>query len=102
MSETLEELRFNAWSTSRILKGSKRLTSRRKKYVNDEIVEHITGPLPWWFIREYLYRDEGAESPYELQCVINKIFRRQVYADELFFVHVLDIPRVKRRLLNNE
>jgi hypothetical protein len=46
-------------------------------------------PLPWWFIRRFLYRDEGAESPEELQRVINQIFRRTVYQDEMFYVHIL-------------
>jgi len=82
-------MRFNAWSKKRIAAGVKRLTSRKKAYVDDPDVFFITPPLPWWFIKKFLFRDEGAESPEELQYVINKIFRRQVGLDELFHVHVL-------------
>jgi len=67
----------------------KRLTSRREDHENDPDVVYSVGPLPWGFIREFLYRDEGAVCPEELQRVINQIFRREVKDHELFFVHVL-------------
>jgi hypothetical protein len=82
-------MKFNTWSQKRIAEGKKRLTSRRDAYINDPQVQYISPALPWWFIREFLYRDEGAESPDELQRVINQIFRRPVRDDELFHVHVL-------------
>ena len=84
------KMKFNKWSQSRILAGKKTLTSRTKKHENDPDVLHIFGPLPLWFIKTYLYRDEGAESPEELQRVINQIFRRVVKDDRLFYVHVID------------
>ncbi|TET11369.1 MAG: hypothetical protein E3J82_05755 [Candidatus Thorarchaeota archaeon] len=82
-------MKFNTWSKDRILHGMKRLTSRRIAYMGDPDVEYITPQLPWWFIKEFLYRGEGAFSPDELQRVINQIFRRKVGPEELFYVHVL-------------
>lgn len=82
-------MKFNAWSRKRIAEGKKRLTSRKAKFDSDPEVKFVTPLLPFWFIREFLFRDEGAESPEELQRVVNRIFRRTVKDDELFFVHVL-------------
>lgn len=82
-------MKFNAWSEKRRELGVKRLTSRRNAHTDDPDVEYVVGPLSWHFIREFLYRDEGAVCPEELQRVINQIFRREVKDHELFFVHVL-------------
>ncbi len=83
-------MKFNAWSLERIETGHKRLTSRKKMYPLDPYVKAIVGPLPWYFIREYLYLEEGAVSSDELQRVINKIFRRHVTDNEEFYVHIID------------
>ena len=90
-------MKFNQWSTNRILAGKKTLTSRTKRYENDPDVSLIFGPLPWGFIKTYLYRGEGAESPEELQRVINQIFRRAVSDDRLFYVHVIDVYSLTER-----
>jgi len=82
-------MKFNAWSQARIELGIKRLTSRRIAYVDDPDVDYIVGPLPWKFIKRFLFSFEGAYSPAELQSVINGIFHRTVEPDELFHVHVL-------------
>lgn len=82
-------MKFNAWSKMRIRNGTKRLTSRRESQESDPDVLYVVGPLPWQFIKHYLYRDEGAESPEELQRVINQIFRRTVHPYEIFYVHIL-------------
>lgn len=82
-------MQFNAWSQKRIRLGMKRLTSRRIAYTDDPDVEYITPQLPWHFIKRFLWADEGAFTPEELQSVINGIFRREVGPDELFYVHVL-------------
>jgi len=82
-------MKFNAWSERRIKLGIKHLTSRRIAYVDDPDVDYITPQLPWKFIKEFLYQGEGAETPSELQRVINGIFRRTVGPEELFYVHVL-------------
>lgn len=82
-------MKFNKWSKDRIACGIKTLTSRTKPYLDDPDVKYVTQPLPLWFIKKYLYRDEGASSPEELQRVINQIFRKEVSEDRLFYVHVL-------------
>ena len=94
-------MKFNNWSKKRIKEGKKTLTSRRKMgdFGHDKDISNIVGPLPWWFIKTYLYRAEGAESPEELQRVINQIFRRHVELNEGFYVHVLTdycLDRIKR------
>jgi hypothetical protein len=83
-------MKFNAWSKKRIRNGTKILTSRKARYCSDPAVYCSFGPFPWWFIKRFLYRDEGAESPEELQRIINQIFRRTVQDHELFYVHVLN------------
>lgn len=83
-------MKFNAWSKVRIRNGTKRLTSRRENQESDPDVLYVVGPMPWKFIKHYLYRAEGAESPEELQRVINQIFRRAVRSYEMFYVHVLN------------
>ena len=84
---TGELIPFNAWSRERIARGVKHCTSRHKRYAGDPRVTWISPKLPWWFIRTYLWEVEGAESPEELQSVIDGIYKRPVQADELFFVH---------------
>lgn len=83
------QMKFHEWSKVRIRNGTKRLTSRRENQESDPDVLYVVGPMPWQFITHYLYRAEGAESPEELQRVINQIFRRVVKPDEMFYVHVL-------------
>jgi len=96
-------MKFNNWSRKRLQEGKKRLTSRRTQgeFGHDKDISNIIGPLPWWFIKEYLYRDEGAESPEELQRVINQIFRRHVELNEMFFVHVLSDYCIERATLGD-
>jgi len=86
---------FNEWSKKRIARGTKRCTSRHKRYPKDPRVIYITPRLYWWFIRDYLWEAEGAESPVELQCVINDIYGRIVPDDELFYVHFGDFKNSK-------
>lgn len=87
-------MKFNRWSLKRIREGKKTLTSRRNRHETDPVVEGIVGPLPLWFIKRYLYRAEGAESPDELQRVINQVSRRKVHDLEDFFVHVINPEKV--------
>jgi len=85
-------MKFNEWSKIRILAGIKTITSRKTPHWNDPDVAFILGKLPWKIIRDRLYIPEGAESPKELQEVIDKIFARRGYPvadDEEFYVHVL-------------
>ena len=82
-------MNFNEWSQRRRKLGVKQLTSRKESHADDPDVLYEVGPLPWGFIRDFLYRGEGAVCPLELQGVINGIFRRVVSDDELFYVDVL-------------
>ena len=82
-------MKFNKWSQTRRELGIKQLTSRTKAYTDDKDVEYVTPPLPWWFIKKFLWKSEGAFSPEELQRVINQIHRRKVSPDKMFYVHVL-------------
>jgi len=86
-------MKFNDWSKARLERGEKFITSRKKAHYNDPDVAFILGKLPWGIIRDRLYIPEGAESPEELQEVIDKIFARRGYPvadDEEFYVHVLN------------
>lgn len=91
-------MKYNSWSLDRIRKGRKLLTSRTKKhYASDKDPEVLAvfGPLKWWFIKAFLYKGEGADSPEELQRVINQIFRREVAPHREFYVHVINPEIVK-------
>jgi hypothetical protein len=78
---------FNIWSKERIEQGRKTCTSRHAKYLHDKRVWWISPKLPLWFIKKYLWKEEGANSPEELQEVIDKIYKRSVPKTEEFFVH---------------
>ena len=83
----MDKIPFNNWSKERIKLGTKNCTSRHKRYPNDKRVYWISPKLPWWFIREYLWKEEGANSSIELQEVIDKIYNREVKGEEQFYVH---------------
>lgn len=89
-------MKFNKWSMERIQRGKKILTSRKNFTPDDPHVRRAWGPVPWWFIRDYLYQLEGADSPEELQRVINQIFRRRVSDHEVFYVHEIIPEKVEK------
>jgi len=92
-------MKFNEWSRIRIEAGRKTITSRKEPHYHDPDVLFILGKLPWGIIRDRLYICEGADSPRELQEVIDKIFARRGYPvadDEEFYVHVIDTEAVLR------
>ena len=78
---------FNAWSQKRINAGKKVCTSRHQRYPSDKRVTYITPKIPWWIIKIYLWKAEGADSPEELQQVIEDIYKRKVEDSEEFYVH---------------
>jgi hypothetical protein len=84
---TEDEIPFNKWSKARIELGMKECTSRHKRYTKDKRVYYISPKLPFWFIKEFLWKAEGANSPEELQEVMNSIYHRLVPAEEEFYVH---------------
>ena len=81
---------FNVWSKERIVQGRKFCTSRHKKYGQDKRVEWISPLLKWGFIKKYFWQLEGANSPEELQEVIESIYHRKVEDTEMFYVHFGD------------
>ena len=96
-------MKFNDWSKNRILADRKVITSRKKPHWNDPDVLFILGKLPWGIIRERLYIPEGADTPKELQEVIDKIFARRGYPvadNEEFYVHVLNTERLIKQWKN--
>ena len=86
----MKTIPFNKWSKDKIAQGKKFCTSRHGTYGDDERVVGISTPMPWGFIRDHLYMVEGADSPEELQGVIEEIMHRHVPDDELFSVHFGD------------
>ena len=86
----MKQIPFNDWSKERIKEGRKFCTSRHFKYISDEKVEYITEKLPWGLIRRLMWQTEGANSPEELQKIIEEIYKRPVKDDENFFVHFGD------------
>lgn len=95
-------MKFNEWSKERIIHRNKRLTSRKTRTdpKDDPDIDWASDcPLPWGFIRDCLYEGEGAETPRELQEVIDKIFARRghpVEDHEAFYVHVISDSCVGR------
>lgn len=90
-----KKIPFNNWSLQRIYEGRKTCTSRKKKYVDDERVVYITPKMPWRIIKNYMWQAEGANSPEELQEVIELIHGRHVPDYEQFFVHFGDFSDEK-------
>lgn len=91
---------FNEWSRERIIMGRKSCTSRHKMYTKDPLVKYITFKVSWGYIKSTYYKEEGADSPQELQRVIEDIYHRKVSDDELFYVHFFDNVEMTKRLLN--
>ena len=83
----MDKIPFNDWSKKRLEAGTKNCTSRHKRYPKDPRVTWISPKLPWWFIKLYLWAEEGARSQAELQEVIDNIYKRKVPDDEQFYVH---------------
>ena len=98
MEEKMEaEIPFNSWSRERIKQGRKFCTSRHNKYIHDKRVEWISPLLEWGFIKKYFWRLEGADSPEELQQVIEKIFNRFVSDKEGFYVHFGNFNKLSQK-----
>ena len=89
---------FNAWSMERLALGTKRATSRTKKYGN--IGDTFTADgmkfeldliikVPQWFVAEVLYRSEGAITTAEFIDVWTSIHKLKGYSpfDEVWYHH---------------
>lgn len=79
-------LPFNKWSQERIDKGVKICTSRNGVYYEDERVDYII-MLPLRVVRDYLWVQEGAESPEEFEKVWRGIHRGKFDPNKLVHTH---------------
>lgn len=80
-----KRLPFNKWSRERIKQGKKLCTSRSERYADSRVEFVFAAPL--WFVKKYLWRDEGANSPEEFEEVWKNIHRGIFDAGRIVYVH---------------
>lgn len=90
MTQNKLQIPFNKWSRERINQNRKFATSRHQKYLGDKRVVFISPLLQWHLIKRLFWQIEGADSPEELQKVIESIYKRKVPDTEMFYVHFGD------------
>ena len=83
-----EKILFNRWSRERINQGRKFATSRTRKWADSRVVMVLR--LPLWFVRDFLWQVEGADSPEEFEKVWRSIFRGRFDKDKIVFTHFGD------------
>lgn len=82
---------FNKWSFERIRQGRKICTSRTKKYD----VEGVTAiePMLLQAVKEFLWRQEGADSPEEFEQVWRSIHSKRGFkGTDKVYVHWFENP----------
>ena len=100
------EIPFNDWSKERIQKQIKKATSRYKKYgdVGDTFIVdgfeyelELVIKVPLWFVKEDLYRSEGAESGSEFQVIWTEIHPKKGFRpfDLVWYHHFKDKVKCK-------
>ena len=100
---------FNGWSIERLRDGTKFATCRNKKYgdkgdyfrIDDWIGEiKFVVKVPLWFVRAWLYKTEGADSPEEFVRVWEQIHPKKGWVDEQeVWYHCFDITYDTSKLL---
>lgn len=80
-----QKLSFNKWSQERIKKGKKICTSRTRIWNDPDV--WLVIELPLKIVRDYLWKQEGADSPEEFEKVWRSIFRGKFESDRIVFVH---------------
>lgn len=87
---------FNAWSRSRLKQCIKVCTSRNRKYGEPGDTFMVDGKhyeiklvlnLQLWFVRDFLYSLEGAESPDEFENVWKGIYYGRFDANKYVWTH---------------
>jgi hypothetical protein len=78
------KLKFNYWSQERIKQGRKICTSRESKHLDDSV--WLILELPLKIVRDYLWKQEGADSPEEFENVWRDI-KGSFEEDKIVFVH---------------
>ena len=86
-----EKIPFNKWSKERIEQGRKICTSRTRKWKDDRV--YLIIQLPLGIVKEWLYREEGANSPEEFEKVWRSIFRGNFNSERIVFVHFGDFKK---------
>ena len=81
----LTRLPFNKWSLGRIAEGRKICTSRNDRYDDPRV--YLVLRLPLIVIRDYLWREEGADSPEEFEKVWRGIHRGRFEPLKFVYVH---------------
>lgn len=91
------EIPFNNWSIKALRHKGKCQTSRTKKYGEkgdwfkvDSIIYEITKPPirePLWLIIQNEYKEEGADSPEELERIFRQILRKGFDKRRWLWVH---------------
>lgn len=95
IKEKVLEVPFNKWSKKKIEQGKKCCTSRNKQYRG---FGDYTIQLPLWFVKRYLFIQEGADSPGEFEKIWKKVYRGKFDKNKLVFVHFFDNPEFKNRI----
>lgn len=88
------KLSFNKWSQERIDQGRKICTSRNSEH-NDNCV-YLILRLPLSVVRDYLWKEEGADSPEEFEQVWCDIYGK-FHGDRLVFCHFGDFKKEDNR-----
>lgn len=101
---TVIEIPMNAWSKERLLTGQKTCTARNKIY--GEVGNEIDGGtedlyrlknimyIPLWFVRDFLWFQEGAKSPEEYEKVWIDIHPRKGFiGEQKVYVHFFTNPK---------
>lgn len=93
------EIPFNAWSKEKLDLKKKRCTSRNKiygmQYATFQVGERwyilkLILRLPLWFVRDFLYPLEGADTPEEFVGVWKNIHRGKFNETENVYVHFFE------------
>lgn len=99
---TTINLPFNKWSKERLATGQKVCTSRTKQYGNpgDKFYvenEHILKEIlkfPLWFVKDFLWYQEGANSPEEFEEVWCSIHPNKKFVnDQTVYTHFFTNPQ---------
>lgn len=99
---TIIKIPFNEWSMERLASGQKTCTTRSKRYGNPgdtfyagkslhKIKEVLQFPL--WFVRDFLWYQEGAKSPEEFVKIWCGIHPREGLKEEkIGYTHFFTNP----------
>lgn len=102
-ADVMKEIKipFNKWSENGLLSGQKVCTSRHEQYgepgdyfyaANGRFRLQLVIELPLWFVKEFLWHQEGAGNPQEFEAVWKSLHRGKFKADENVWTHFFFNP----------